>query len=404
MSGLNEALAFLDVDPTDVAKLGVFPSKSASESYDGSILPESSSGFPPGYKVVSFYVDAAALLNRAFVLRRDGWRSSLEAYQRMLMPSKVEAIRKTLKSKARVFVNNIIVTLPSDVHPELPDGKTVDIKKLTNTEPVKIRLPLRANSIGVIDGQHRLYSYYETKDDDPNIAKLRHEQNLLVTGVIYPSNISVSEAERFEATLFLSINANQTNAPTPLRQEIEVFLNPFSSTAIGRQVMHQLSRTGPLTGQVETYFFDKAKLKTSSIVSFGLGPLIKLGGDDSLFKMFEHPEKGRIASGQSEEGLQAYVKFATTKINIFLSAVRANIDDTRWTPNPAVKNRLLSVTYVNSFLITLRLLIQGNHSIEFEKLSDQLKGIGEFRFKNYHSSQYARMAERIYERHFKPKV
>jgi hypothetical protein len=64
-------------------------------------------------------------------------------------------------------VNNLIATLPSDVHPELPNGKTADISKLTNTEPVKIRLPLRANSIGLIDGQHRLYSYYEAQEDDP---------------------------------------------------------------------------------------------------------------------------------------------------------------------------------------------------------------------------------------------
>lgn len=400
VSALSEMLAFLGVDPTDVALGGHFPSKSQSVSYHGSILPEWASGFPQGYKVVSFYADAAALLSRAYVLRRDGWRGSFQAYQRMVLGSKIEAIRKKLKTDRRVFVNNIIATLPQDVHPELPDGKTADITQLTETEPVTIRLPLRANSIGLIDGQHRLYSYHEARDDDPEIAKLRHQQNLLVTGIIYPQGTLSVETERFEATLFLSINAHQTNAPTPLRQEIEVFLSPFSPTAIGRQVMQRLAKAGPLAGQVETYFFDKGKLRTSSIVSYGLGPLIKLGGDDSIFKLFTHSEKGDIADGKSTAGLEAYLKFATTTINVFLGAVKANVDTARWTSDTTVKDRLLAVTYVNSFLITLRLLIQNSHKLDFDTLNAALAGLNSFDFKSYHSSQYARMAEKIYKEYF----
>jgi hypothetical protein len=99
VSALSELLAFLGVDPTQVAKDGIFPSKSHAVSYDGSLLPESSSGFPSGYKVVSFYADAAALLSRAYVLRRDGWRGSYQAYQRMVSGTKIEAIRKTLRRK-----------------------------------------------------------------------------------------------------------------------------------------------------------------------------------------------------------------------------------------------------------------------------------------------------------------
>lgn len=400
MSALNEMLEFLNVRPADVARDGKFPSKLASDSYEGSILPEASSGFPKGYKVVSFYVDAAALLNRAYVLRRDGWRGSFQAYQRMVSRAKIEAIRKKLKTEHRVFVNNIIATLPAEVKPENPDAMTIDITKLINTEPVRIRLPRRANSIGLIDGQHRLYSYYESKDDDQQIAQLRHQQNLLVTGIIYPKGVKPPDQERFEATLFLSINANQTNAPTPLRQEIEVFLTPFSPTAIGRQVLQRLANTGLLAGQVEQYFFEKGKLKTSSIVSYGLGPLIKLDGEDSLFKLFNHPEKDQVKTGNSDIALEAYVKFATTTINTFLGAVKSNVQAKRWTPEISVKDRLLTVTYVNSFLITLRLLIANGHPLDFESLKTAMLGIDGFDFKAYHSSQYRRMAERIYETYF----
>ena len=403
LSALNEFIDFLRINPADVAKNGRF-TRGLIDPYEGSMLPESASGFPRGYKVVSFYVDAANLLERAYVLRRDGWRGTFQAYQRMVQQKKIESIRKKLKTNRKACINNIIATLPPDVHPVDSNGRTVDIAKLTKVEPVRLTLPLRANSIGLIDGQHRLFSYYESKDDDPTIASLRHEQNLLVTGIVYPQGLSRAEAERFEAELFLAINANQTNAPTQLRQEIEVFLDPFSPTAIGKQVMQRLSKSGPLMGHIENYFFDKGKLKTTSIVSYGLGPLIKLNGGDSLFKLFEHPDKELIASGRSQAGLEAYLGFAASNINIFLGAVKKNVDADRWTTSAKVKNRLITVTYINSFLITLRLLIGSGADFDFESLKKSLSGIGDFNFSAFKSSQYYRMAEEIFAKHFVSQV
>ncbi|WP_342361274.1 hypothetical protein [Terrarubrum flagellatum] len=400
ISALNEFLEFVGIANGQIAENGKFPKRDSSDVYEGSILPESSSGFPRGYKVVSFYADPAALLLRAYVLRSSGWRGSRQAYQRMLRGSKIEAIRKNLKAEKRVFVNNLIATLPNDAHPVDQSGKTIDITKLTNTSKVTIRLPSCTNSVGLIDGQHRLYSYYESRNDDLRIATLRHQQNLLVTGIIYPPQITQSEKDRFEADLFLSINANQTNASTALKQDIEVVLRPFSPTAIGREIMRRLAGSSPLAGHVETYFFDKGKLKTSSIVSYGLGPLIKLGGEDSLFRIFKHPEKDNIASGGSEAGLEAYLQFATSTINAFLGAVKDNVDQSRWTSDRAVNDRLLTVTYVNSFLIVLRLLIQARQKIRHDSLKESLKGLNSFNFKSYRSSQYGRMAEKIFEKYF----
>ncbi|MXN63319.1 DGQHR domain-containing protein [Stappia sp. GBMRC 2046] len=401
LSVRGELLEFLRIDPSDVAENGLFQQQGNSRTLNGSILPEASSGFPTGYKVVSFYVDAASLLSRAYVLRRDGWRGSSQAYQRMINSSKIESMRKKLKTDQQVFVNNLIATLPSDVHPEEKDGKTVDITTLTKTSPVKIRLPERANSIGMIDGQHRLFSYYKSRNDDPEIARLRHHQNLLVTGVIYPPDVDEEEQERFEAKLFLSINATQTNAPTPLRQEIETVLNPFSATAIGRRVMAQLAKNGPLTGYVEKYFFDKGKLKTSSIVSYALGPLLKLSGTDSLFYIFDHENKEKINTESGQKVLNEYINFSVSKINMFLNAVKNNVEAKRWTTDPKQKDRLVTVTYINSFLITMRYLIEsGNKIDEFSSLKAALSDIDSFNFRAYHSSQYARMAENLFQTYF----
>jgi DGQHR domain-containing protein len=399
LSAQPELLQFLGIEPSEVGQAGKFPKKGATDPFHGSILPDEASGYPKGYKVVSFYADAASLLERAFVLRRSGWRGSFEAYQRMLIPGKVEAIRTSLRAKRQVAVNNIIATLPSDVNP-IKDGKTADITKLTRTAPVEIALPIRANSIGLVDGQHRLFSYYRSRDDDPLIAKLRDQQNLLVTGIIYPESTTPGEKERFEASLFLSINSHQTGAPPDLRQEIEVLLNPFSPTAIAKQVMQRLASSGPLAGHVESFFFEKGKLKTSSIVSYALGPLLKLNGSDSLFAVFSHVEKNEVATGASLAALEEYLKFATTRINIFLSAVRLNVARERWTTERSQKDRLLSVTYVNAFLITLRMLIGRGKQIDFDHLKGKLVGIDVFDFRSFHSSQYNRMAEKIVATHF----
>ena len=400
LSSQHELLEFLSVDPLEVGTAGRFGKTEAGEAYPGSLLPEEASGFPKGYKVVSFYADAAALLQRAFVLRHKGWRGSQQAYQRMVIPSKIETIRAALREKGQVAVNNVIATLPHDVKPVGSDGHTIDVTTLKRTAPVKISLPLRPNSIGLIDGQHRLFAYYRSEKDDPRIALLRDQQNLLVTGIIYPQNMAEAEAERFEASLFLSINSNQSSAPPELRQEIEVLLNPFSPTAISKQVMGGIAATGPLSEHVERYFYDKGKLKTSSIVSFGLGPLLKLSGEDSIFSAFSHPEKDGIAKCTSTAALTAYLQQAISTINVFLGAVRVNVRKERWTSDRNIPDRLITVTYVNSFLITLRMLLQADRPLDFENLSRNLAGFDAFDTKPFSSSQYNRMAEAIFHKHF----
>lgn len=399
LSAAKEILQFLQIDPDEVGEGGEFPKKGASDPYRGSILPEKSSGFDKGYKVVSFYADPSSLLERAFVVRRDGWRGSREAYQRMLQKAKIDQIRQKLKKNQTVFVNNLIVTLPDDIQPIGEDKKTIDIGKLTKTEPVQISLPRRPNSIGVIDGQHRLYSYYKTKVDDPTIAKLRNQQNLLVTGVIFPKGTSEAARERFEAALFLTINSNQTNAPKALRQEIQTILKPFENEAIAKRVMHELASAGPLEGYVERYFFDKGLLKTTSIVTYGLAPLVKLSGDDSLYTLIDAKLKDRLEQ-KEDKALEEYSVFCRGKINEVLGAMKKALGPARWTTDRSVSNRVLNVTYINSFLILMRLLIKDGKGISGSSLDSKISSINTFGFKNYHSSQYNRMAQDIYQKYF----
>ncbi len=395
-----ELLHFLEIPNASVGKDGVTGHAESSKDRKGLVLPESASNFDDGYKVVSFYTDADALLRTVYVLRKDGWRDSLNMYQRMISKAKIEAIRSYLKKQKRVFINNIIVTLPPEVQPLDDEKKTVDPSTLKDIKPVWIKLPEQANSIGIVDGQHRIFAYHETSNDDPEIALLRKQQNLLVTGIIFPEGMLPVDREKFEARLFLEINSNQTNAKSDLKQAIGLVLEPFSAESIAARVLNGLAKTGPLSGQIQQYFFDTNKLKTASIVSYGLKPLVKTGGTDSLFAIWSSQNKAAVGNSSDSTALEEYVTFCITTINLVLSAIRRNLPKERWTTDAKVAGRVLSTVYVNSFLITLRLLIDKKVSLTEDGLAKSFKGIEKFNFGEYHSSQYARMAEKIVETHF----
>lgn len=395
-----ELLNFLGITLSKVGVGGQTGIANISKDYHGSLLPEAHSNFDTGFKVVSFYADPDALLRTAYVLRKDGWRDSLNLYQRMISKAKVEAIRAYLKKERRVFINNIIVTLPADVKPLNDAGETINTAKLTDTAPVTIKLPDRPNSVGLIDGQHRVFAYYEGINDDADIAQLRLQQNLLVTGIIYPSGIAPGEREKFEAKLFLEINSTQTSAKSPLKQAIGIVLEPFAPESIAARTLSGLAKQGPLQGFIQQYFYDTEKLKTASIVSYGLRPLVKTSGTDSLFAIWPHPEKNKVAEGADSALLEAYIGFAVDTINVFLRSIRRNLASSRWTTDSRVPGRVLATTYVNSFLIALRLLIGRSHLLDEDTVRAAFDGLDAFDFSAYHSSQYARMAETMVDQFF----
>lgn len=372
----------------------------AKQDVEGSLLPESYSNFKKGYKIVTFYVDAKSLLSRSYVLRKDGWRNDSGLYQRMIARAKVNSIRKYLRSEKRVFINNIIVTLPNETKLLDEKGNTVDPKEITKTTQVTIQIPNGFNTVGLIDGQHRVFAYHEGGDFDDEIEKLRIKQNLLVTGVIYPSNIRPIDKAKFEAQLFLEINSNQTNAKSDLKQYIGLVLKPFSSESIAKAVIHQLDLLGPLENQFEKHFYEKDKLKTTSIVSYGLKPLVKLSGTDSLYHLWSNLRKAELLKGEDEDLLQEYIQFCVGEINQFLAAVRQVVDDSKWTTDKNTKNKVLSTSAINGLIICLRRLIEEGKTAKQVVYVKKLKGLDSFGFSAYKSSQYGAMSRDIYTNFF----
>ena len=88
----------------------------------------------------------------------------------------------------------------------------------------------------------------------------------------------------------MEINDKQTRTKADLRQVIDTAINPFSPISISKMVVTGLAAIDPMKDVLEQHYFDKKKLKTTSIVSYGMKQIIKLSGADS-FSILTIPEK-----------------------------------------------------------------------------------------------------------------
>ena len=396
-----ELFHFLGLSVNDIGENSISTSN-VNDVYEGSILPHSHSNFPKGYKVVSFYVDPESLLERSYVLRNDGWRDEIGLYQRMISKAKINAIRKYLNIEGRVFINNIIVTLPSTT--KLLDSKrnTVDPVKLKRTEPGTIEIPKGYNYIGLIDGQHRVFAYHEGGVYEDNISKMRKRQNLLVTGIIYPPGVKPIDKTKFEANLFLEINSTQTNAKSDLKQTIGLMLKPFSSESIAKAVINRLNGMGALEDMFEKHFFDRDKIKTTSIVSYGLKPIVKLSGTDSFFSIWDNENKNDLLENNDEDLLSDYISFCSENINNIISAIKQNIDVAKWTTDKKVKNKVLNITTINGIIMCQRLGLENDviGGLDFYKKKFDKINSFDFSTSKYKSSGYGQMGRDLYDEFF----
>lgn len=416
-SSKYEFFDFLEIPFKDVGQNIKHSSTLSTQTFCGHILPEEKSSFKEGYKIVSFYIDAESLLKRAYVLRQSGWRQieNVGHYQRMFLSKKISSMRKYLTDKKRVFINNIITSISTDKI-KLYDKDRNELKIEKNGQffgadsaeviPASIEIKDETNIIGIIDGQHRTFAYHEGNDIfEKEIADQRKIQNLLVTGILFPGSESKEKRLKFEANLFLEINSNQSNASSQLKQEIELMINPFSATSISKRILEGLNTSGPLANLIEQYWYEKGKIKTASIVSYGLKPLIKFEdkkSKDSIFSIWNNSNKVKLKEKGSEEYelLNEYITFSVEKIRDILIGFKYNLTSDQWKASSPSSDGVLTVTLVNGILNTLRLVIENNKISDSNYYKVQLKEVDKFDFKKYKSSQYRKMGEDIYKKYF----
>lgn len=410
-SAVHEFFKYLRLDFKEIGE-EIKNTHNSSKSFTGHVLPEGFSHFPKGFKVVSFYADPSTLLTMSYVLRRDSWRDSEGMYQRVLQRGRMTQMRRYLTTEERVFVNNIIVTLPNDTAlNSYEDGqRNVDPRSIKSVAGVSISVPFRSNAIGIVDGQHRVFCYHEGTDKfEPRISALRSRQNLLVTGIVYPAGYAEEQKRRFEAKLFLEINDKQKRTNSELKQSIELILNPYSTIAIAKAVVQRLNTAGALKGLLQTNYFDPpSMIRTTSIVSYGLRPLLKLDGADSLFGAWNKLGKERLRDLQRQHlpanakdpVLAEYVSFCAKAINDLLIAAKRSDSPSRWILASKSSDRLLTPTVINGYIVCLRLLVENGKLGTIADYEERLSGLSSFSMTRYKSSHWRALGQALYQKFF----
>lgn len=402
-SGRFELMKFLGISLEDI---GNRASGQNNTEYPAFVLPETPSGFPHGYKVVSFYVDPASLIERAYVLRKDSWSDSDSLYQRILIKNKIKNMREYLAVSKKVYINNIIVSLPDNTSFKDLSRNPVELNKIQKTGQYYLILPSNFNCVGIIDGQHRVFSYYEGSDQhEQEISKRRIKQQLIVTGVVFPHQATLADRAKFEAKLFLEINDKQSRAKADLKHSIETIISPFTSVALAKSVIIKMARQGPLAGHLEEHFFGDGKIKTSSIVSYGLKNLVDPNSTNksSLFSHWKSRYKKDMIADNNMNLRSEYIDFCVTTLNMFVSAFKANIPSPYWTTK-RTESRALSTTTINGLIVCLRKIAEnGSLPVDFEEYKTKFGKLNlNFTPKSfpYKSSHWRSLGEEIYKQCF----
>ena len=320
-----EILKFLKIEEKDFGKAR--PSSSSQDLDVSIIYPEQTCGDTQGVRFVSFMMSPQELIKRAYVLRKDSFFEQALMYQRMIIKNKLIKIRKYISVNKTTFFNNIIVSLPNEVSFTDKNSKAIKLEEITSYEHYNMNIKGGFNSIGIIDGQHRVYGFYEDSNEndelEKEISKYRDELNLLVTGIIFPPSWSDERRRKYESQLFLDINDNAKNINSQLIIDIKQITKPFEDVAIAKSVILNLNERGILSGLFELSELEKGTIKVASVVKYALSKLVSLKeANNGFYKYWLEDGNHRFLKQDDElEELNKYIEYCADRIRQYFIAI-----------------------------------------------------------------------------------
>lgn len=362
------------------------------------IYPQEATGLHNGVRVVSFMMSAEKLLRTSYVLRKDSWEESMFLYQRLIEKDKVKSIRAFLAQKGEAFYNNIIVALPDNVTFEDDAGTPILVENIGDFQHCKLVLPDEMNSICIIDGQHRIFAHYEapaTEKYELQIAPLRRQLHLLVTGLIFPTEMKEPERKQIQSQIFLDINDNTKKVAPNVLTHIEMVKDPFSDIGLARRVIERLNKKRVFLNRFELSALDESKIKVASIIKFALRYLVTVTPAEGKTSLYAYWHGNKEAFQQKDEAsLNDYIEFCANSIDLYFSAIRDAFKSS-WN-DPASK--MLSVISINGFIIAFNRQLNKYGVSDYPFYSSCLRKLSIDFSKNgfpYTSSQYRKFSGRI---------
>lgn len=402
-SARNEVFRFLDLKSSDIGRLS---SSSESTSITAPIIyPKSFTGIKNNVRIVSFMMSAEDLMNTCYVMRKDNWSESIWLYQRLIDKTKIKSVRAFIETKGEAFFNNIIVGLPDCVRFCDEKGDYKSINEIGDLEGnCRLTFPKEMNSICVIDGQHRIFAHYDSGNDSRQeriIADLRKQLHLLVTGLIFPSEMSEEERARIQSEIFVDINSNAKPVPQNVLLQIKRIQNPIADESIAQFVIEKLNKQGIFQNMLQISSLDSGKIKTASIVRFALRYLVTVSPTDGKQSLYTYWNGDKEAlKSLKNNAIEDYVSFCAQTMRSYFGAIKKNLKS-QWDDESSM---LLSVIAINGFIIALTRQLTINGVREFEFYDEVFKSWAyDFSHDNfpYTSSQYRKFSTRILEEAFK---
>lgn len=388
-SSRSEFFRYLGLSSGDI---GTSNSAATKKTIETTIIsPADSTGFANGVRVVSFMISAESLLRNSYVLRKDNWEGSVDLYQRLVERPRIQAIRRYIASNGSSFLNNIIVSLPDGVLFHTPNGSTKQLEDIEDYSGHQMTIPDEFNTIGIIDGQHRVLAHYEGTDPfERDIAEMRRRFHLLATGLVFPEGMSELERRKFESSIFVDINSNTKKVPADVILAIETLRHPFSSLSIARQVLEDLNQRRTFRNQLQLSQIDNAPIRVASIIKFALRKLVDIDiASRNLYHEWvaDNPDREKIRDRTSESLLRDYVKYCGSKLDMYFGALKAS-RGSEWLSH---ESRVTSITSLNGMIIALQRSLDANGLLDFNNYKELFDN-WQFSFKKgdfkYASSQY----------------
>lgn len=359
------------------------------------IYPQEATGLHNGVRVVSFMMSAEKLLRTSYVLRKDSWEESMFLYQRLIEKDKVKSIRAFLAQKGEAFYNNIIVALPDNVTFEDDAGTPILVENIGDFQHCKLVLPDEMNSICIIDGQHRIFAHYEAPATEKYELQIARQLHLLVTGLIFPTEMKEPERKQIQSQIFLDINDNTKKVAPNVLTHIEMVKDPFSDIGLARRVIERLNKKRVFLNRFELSALDESKIKVASIIKFALRYLVTVTPAEGKTSLYAYWQGNKEAFQQKDEAsLNDYIEFCANSIDLYFSAIRDAFKSS-WN-DPASK--MLSVISINGFIIAFNRQLNKYGVSDYPFYSSCLRKLSIDFSKNgfpYTSSQYRKFSGRI---------
>jgi len=197
-----------------------------------------------GLTYYSFSIEPAKLLKIAYVLHRNNANHDLmPTYQRLIKADRLKKIRKFINDGG-YFPNSLIISIDSGGRKLQFDQSSLKVENSVSKIGI-LHLPKTYQSAYVIDGQHRLYGYSDSKYAYSNSV---------------PVVAFVDMSKQTQVKMFMDINENQKSVSKSLRNTLDIDLLWDSENMSERQkaiMLYIAQKLGedsksPLYGRVVT--------------------------------------------------------------------------------------------------------------------------------------------------------